>query len=205
MFNYLMSIKDVGEFLGGTAAITTVLFAIFTWVFSRISKSNSDKLMESNNQVYQKIITKQMLREIENLDPDNYYTMDFKFPSGEFLHVPMIPNKSLTVLENIKMTVLSHDEESTILTLTCKGFGNIPEHCHEYTCEEVKIIRGTITCIKTGKTYIRGDVWYIPPREFHGAHLHNCVAIITHKPPLLTASERPVNMNDIDVVYKEQS
>ncbi len=58
MFNYLMNIKDVGEFLGGTAAITTVLFAIFTWVFSRISKSNSDKLMESNNQVYQKIIKK---------------------------------------------------------------------------------------------------------------------------------------------------
>lgn len=200
-----MDIKDVGEFLGGLAAIITILFAVFTWIFTLISKANSEKLLESNNQVYQKIITKQMMREIEDLDPEKFYTMDFKFPSGEFLHVPMIPNKPLTVLENIKMTVLAHDQESTILTLTCKGFGNIPEHCHEYTCEEVKIIRGTMTCLKTGKTYVRGDVWYIPPKEFHGAHLHNCVAIVTHKPPLLTASERPVNMQAINIVFSDNN
>jgi quercetin dioxygenase-like cupin family protein len=205
MFNYLMDVKDVGEFLGGLAAIITVLFAVFTWLFTRISKINTANLLESNNQVYQKIITKQMLREIEDLDPDKFYTMDFKFPSGEFLHVPMIPNKPLTVLENIKMTVLAHDEEATILTMTCKGFGHIPEHCHEFTCEEVKVIRGTITCIKTGKTYGRGDVWYIPPQEFHGAHLHNCVAIVTHKPPLKTAAERPVNMESISAVFKDQN
>jgi len=203
MIHYLADIKDVGEFLGGLAALLTVSFGVLTWIFSAISKAHSNQLLESNNQIYQKIITKQMLREIEDLDPDKFYTMDFKFPSGEFLHVPMIPNTPLTVLENIKMTVLAHDEEATILTLTCKGFGNIPEHCHEFTCEEVKIIRGTMTCIKTGKTYVRGDTWYIPPQEFHGAHLHNCVAIVTHKPPLMTASKRPVNMDAISAVYKD--
>lgn len=197
------NIGEIGHFLAGLSAILTASFAFLTWIFQKITNTQTSKLIDANTHAVQQILAKQLLKDIDELDPEKYYTLDFKFPTGEFLHIPLVTNKSLTILENIKMTVLSHNEESTLITLTCTGFGTIPEHCHEYTCEEIKILKGTMTCLKTGKRYVAGDVWSIQAKEFHGAYLHNCVAILIHKPPLPTAYERPVNLIAMNKIFKE--
>jgi hypothetical protein len=200
---YIPSFSEVGAFLGGLAAFLTLLFAIATWIFSKVTNNNNRKLITATRAAYQELLNKQLIAETENLHPEKYYTLDFRFPDGNFMHIPMVPNKTLTVMENIKMTYFIQDKESTIIIVKCKGYGHIPEHCHETSFEEVKIVEGTMTCVKTGKTYVKDDVWIIPPKEYHGAHLYNCIAIFTYNPQLPKASERPINLQASDVVFTD--
>lgn len=202
-FYYIPSFGEAGAFLGGLAAFLTFLFAIATWIFSKVTNHHNSKLLAATRASYQELLTNKLIAEAESLNPDKYYTLDFRFPDGNFLYIPMIPNKTLTVLENIKMTYFIQDKESTIIIVKCKGYGHIPEHCHETSYEEIKIIEGTMTCIKTGKTYVKDDVWVIPPKEYHGAHLHNCIAIFTYNPHLPKASERPVNLDASQLVFAD--
>lgn len=200
---YIPSFGEAGSFLGGLAAFLTLLFAITTWIFTKVINNNNSKLVASTRAAYQELLNKQLVTETENLNPEKYYTLDFKFRDGNFLHIPMVPNKTLTVMENIKMTYFLQENNSTIIIVKCKGYGHIPDHCHETSYEEVKIVEGTMTCVKTGKTYVKDDVWIIPPKEYHGAHLYNCIAIFTYNPQLPKATERPINLEASDIVFTD--
>lgn len=195
-------LKHSGIILGYAAAITTPIVGVCSWIFKHITDKQTDKLIEANSNSVQKLISKQLIKAIDGLDPDDYYTLDLKFPDGNFLHVPMIPNVPLSFLENVSMTVISHTKYATRLSLVCNGFGNLPEHCHELTSEEIRIEEGYMTCLKSGRRYSQGEVWKLPPGEFHGAMMHDCVAIITHRPPLMKASQRPVNILAMENIFK---
>lgn len=195
-------LKHIGAIMGYLAAIIVPTAALLGWVFKKITDLQTDKLIEANTNSVQRLISKQLTKAVDGLDLDEYYTLDLKFPDGNFLNVPMIPNVSLSFLENVSMTVISHSKHATRLSLVCNGFGNLPEHCHELTSEEIRIEEGYMTCIKTGHRYVAGDVWVVPPGEFHGAMMHDCVAIITHRPPLPKASQRPMNILAMDNIFK---
>ena len=195
-------LKHAGAIIGYIAAIVVPTATILGWVVKRITDTQTNKLIEANTNSVQKLIAKQLTKATQDLNPEDYYTLDLKFPDGNFLHVPMIPNVALCFLENVSMTVISHTKNSTKLSLVCNGFGNFPEHCHESTSEEVRIEEGYMTCLRTGKRYTSGDIWILEPGEFHGAMMHDCVAIITHRPPLMKASQRPVNVLAMNNIFK---
>ena len=195
-------LKHIGAIMGYLAAIVVPTAGLLAWIFKKITDVQTNKLIEANTNSVQKLISKQLIKAIDGLDLDEYYTLDLKFPDGNFLHVPMIPNVSLSFLENVSMTVISHSKYATRLSLVCNGFGNLPEHCHELTSEEIRIEEGYMTCVKTGRRYGPGETWVLPPGEFHGAMMHDCVAIITHRPPLPKASQRPVNILAMDNIFK---
>lgn len=195
-------LKHSGLILGYLSAIVTIIVGACSWIFKAITDKQTDKLINSNTAAVQKLISKQLLRATDGLNPEDYYTLDLKFKDGNFLHVPMVPNMALSFLENVKMTVISHSKDCTRLSLICEGFGSLPEHCHELTTEEIRIEEGFMTCVKTGKRYGPGDVWTLPPGEFHGAMMQDCVAIISHRPPLMRASQRPINIDAMSKIFK---
>ena len=195
------TLADIGTLLGGIAALLTILVTITLLVAARFSRKRTDEIIAATTGAIQKFIASQMDGLISHRDPKSYYTLDLLFPGGESLRVPMIPGVSVMALENVGVTVTSHNIRETIATLVCKGFGHIPSHAHAHHHETVRVISGTMTCLETGTVYREGDVWEIAPGEFHSATFHDCVLVLRYHPPLFSAHDRPVDLSAMSKVF----
>lgn len=195
------SFADIGSLLGGVATLLASLWAIAIWIAARVCRKRTEEVIAATTGAIQKFIANQMDGLIAHRDPKSYYTLDLLFPGGESLRVPMIPGVSIMALENIGVTVTSHNTRETIATLVCKGFGHIPPHAHAHHHETVRVISGTMTCLATGTVYREGDVWEIPPNEFHSATFQDCVLILRYHPPLFSAFDRPVDLTAMSKVF----
>lgn len=196
------SLSNLGALLGGIAALLTIMFAIGVKVAKCISDRSTRAIISATTASVQAFIAGQLMRSIEGRDTASYYTLDMRFPDGQFLHVPMIPGMPLMVLENISISVISHSAESTILSLVCVGYGHISEHCHAIATESIRIERGLMTDQQSGRQYRAGDEWRIEAGEFHAAYFHDCVAIITLRPSLPTAAQEPVNLTAMKSIFR---
>lgn len=193
--------SDIAGLLGGSAALLTALWGIAIWVATRIVRKRTDEIISATTGAIQKFIAGQMDALIAHRDPKSYYTLDLIFPGGEGLRIPMVPGVSVTALENIGVTVTSHNARETIATLVCKGFGHIPPHAHVSHHESVTVISGSMTCLNTGRIFREGETWEIPPGEFHSATFQDCVLILRYHPPLFTAAERPVDLSKMATIF----
>ena len=195
------SFADIGSLLGGCATLLASLWAIAIWIAARVCRKRTEEIIAATTGAIQKFIASQMDGLIANRDPKSYYTLDLLFPGGESLRVPMIPGVPVMALENVGITVTSHNVRETIATLVCKGFGHIPSHAHAHHHETVRVISGTMTCLETGTIYREGDVWEIIPGEFHSATFQDCVLVLRYHPPLFSAHDRPVDLSAMAKVF----
>ena len=196
-----ISYADLAALLGASAALLTALWAVAIWVAAKICRKRTDEIIAATTGAIQRFIASQMGALIHHRDPKSYYTLDLVFPGGESLRVPMIPGVSVTALENIGVTVTSHNARETIATLVCKGFGHVPPHAHAHHHESVTVISGTMTCLDTGRIYREGDTWEIEPNTYHSATFQDCVLILRYHPPLFTAAERPVDLSKMATIF----
>lgn len=195
---------DIGSMLVGVAAILGVFVTIMKWMMNRDRNKQTDLILAATTAMVQKNIVKMMLDATEKLDPEKYYTHELCFPGDLKMFVPMIPGVPLPILENITIQVIAHNSKETILAMNCTGFGHIGQHSHGDTTEEIRIQSGMMTDLKTGKQYRKDDVWIIDPNVEHSATFQDCVAIVILRPPLPTAKERPVNMDDSEKIFKTE-
>jgi hypothetical protein len=196
------SLSEIGTFLSGVAAAAIPIWAVTLWLFNRFFKQKEKELTDATTASVQRLIRDRMLSTIEDLDPQQFYTLDVNFRDGMSMTVPMIPRKPLHVLENITLEVIDHNSEVTLLFLRCDGFGHIGPHHHAFTCETLEIRSGIVTHLETGKQYRTGDVWVIPAGEVHSATFQDCTAFVTHRPSLPTAKERPVDLEQMGAIFK---
>lgn len=189
----------IGTLLSGTTVAITGIIGVIRWYL----KHRKNKHLDIDPVIIQNYLSNEMLKTVEELDTHDFFTLDMAFPSGEVVNVPIIEDTSIMVFENISMTVLAHTKDYTMVLVKCRGYGTIPIHSHSNSLEEIQIFEGTMACLTTGTQYKKGDIWRIEPNQKHGASLHNCYAIITYKPPLLTANERPVNLHSMESIFKK--
>lgn len=137
----------------------------------------------------------------EKEDPNNYFTLDVHFDGGLCLAVPMFKGSGALVAENMVMRVARHGKDYTALDLQCHGFGHLPKHHHASTCETIEVKEGIVTHLETGRIYRAGETWVIPAGEVHSATFQDCWCIVTHRPALPTAHERPMNLDAMERVF----
>ncbi len=195
-------IGEVGALLAGVSGLIAGIIATYN-IISKKLKARADALIEATTASVQAQIARNILSEVSDRDPTDYYTLDMRYPDGSFMIVPMIPWVPLMLLENIRIGVIDIHSDTTTLLLVCDGFGHIKSHFHEHTTEEIKILRGVMTCIETGTIYRTNDVWSCKPGEVHGATFQDCVAMITHRPALPLASQQPVDVSQMRKVYPQ--
>jgi quercetin dioxygenase-like cupin family protein len=116
----------------------------------------------------------------------------------------MIPNEVVMISENLEISVIDHSGEATTLALRAKGHAFLPPHWHANTSELIEVRKGTITHLELGTVYKAGSAWFIPVGEPHSAVFSSdCFALVTHRPTLPTAKERPVNLDRIEEAFRE--
>lgn len=192
---------DIAALMGAAAALLTAIPVIVVWVGARIGRKRTDEIIAATTGAIQRFIASQMDALIANRDPRTYYTLELLFPCGRTLRTAMIPGVCVTSLENIGITITSHNERETIGTLVCKGFGHIKPHAHVHHHESVQVISGTMTCLETGRIFRERETWEIPPGEFHSATFQDCVLILRYHPPLFTAADRPVDLSAMAAIF----
>lgn len=185
------------EFLAGLVAfLSAAIPAIRSLMKAR-------RTLEATTANMQKLVRGVLEAEAAKRDPESYYTLDVHFEDGDLtLVVPMFPFHEVIVSENIRMAVIDHNKDKTTLVLRCHGFGSLPRHHHAHTCETIEVRSGFVMDIETQKRYGPGDTWVIPQGVVHSAIFQDCVCIITHKPPLPTAKQRPVNLNLMGTLFQ---
>ena len=196
-----VTMSDIGSLLGGFAALLASLWGIAIWIAAKVCRKRTDEIISATTGAIQKFISGQMESLIHGRDPASYYTLDLSFPGGDSLRIPMICGVPITALENVTVTVTSHNKRETIATLVCKGFGHIPPHAHAAHYETVTVVAGTMTCLSSGRIFREGESWDIPPGEFHSATFADCVLILRYHPPLFTAAERPVDLSKMATIF----
>lgn len=196
--NLGFSLDGWGSFLGGLAAMLGAVWAIIGTFFVRAAK----KHVEATTEYIQSIIKTGILAEINGRKPESYYTLDFHDPSGLLIALPMIPWVPVRISENVRMGVIDHSEHSTTILLTCDGFGSHGPHFHAETIETIEVRRGTVTDVVNNRTFREGEVWTIPAKKVHTAVFRDCICLVTHQPCLPTASQRPVNVDDMERIVK---
>ena len=193
-------VGEIGTLLAGIAAIFTVLWTIGMCVvkkwFARLNLTVSATVL--------KYVKRHLEESISGRDPNTYYTLDVHFTNGISLIAPMIPNEAVTISENLEISVIDHSGDSTTLSLKAKGDAFLPPHWHAHTSELIEVRKGSITHLESGRIYRAGETWFIPVGEPHSAVFsRDCFALVTHRPPLPTAKERPVNLDRIEDAFRE--
>jgi len=188
----------IGQFLVGLTAFLGL--AATGWKAIRSAKR---EIIEATSACMQRIIAASLKREAQRHQPHEFYTLDVEFEQGHRMAVPMFPGIRMLVSENIEMAVLDHTKEQTELGLWCDGYGTLPKHRHSENCERIVIERGTVTHLESGTVYRAGETWVIKPGEWHSAFFHDCYCRVIHRPPLLTAAVRPVNLDAMPAVFPE--
>ncbi len=198
MDDYLSHLGPIGQFLVGFSAFVTC--AIGFWKFARSVRRGTIEAISSH---MQRIIAQDLKREATRHDPSDYYTLDVEFEGGHRMAVPMFDGVRMLISENIEMAVLDHTKDQTELGLWCAGMGSLPRHCHSGNCERIIIERGTCTHLETGTVYRARETWVIKPGEWHSAFFQDCYCRVIHRPPLPTASVRPLNLDAMAKVFPE--
>lgn len=203
MFNLLFEhLGPIGQFLAGLAAFLTVGCTFVAWAWHWLRNVRAD-VIEATTGCMQRIIKASLLREASKRDPGEYYTLDIEFEGGHRMAVPMFLGVRVLVSENIEMAVNDHTREQTELGLWCEGFGALKKHRHGENCERILVERGTVTCVETGVVYRAGETWVIEPGQWHSAVFQDCYCRVIHRPPLPTATVRPVNLDAMGSVFPE--
>jgi len=190
------SLGEVGTLLVGTAALGTLLWGVSMAILRAwYTKGKSDLELTMN-----RAIQSHLLGSIAHLDPAKYYTLDVHFENGQTIIIPMVPFVELTISENLTICVLDQTAEETKLQMrTNNGPASLRRHRHELTCERILVERGTMTDMKTGTIYRKGDMWEIAAGQIHGAWFSDhFLATVLHKPALPTAAQRPVDLRHLE-------
>jgi hypothetical protein len=198
------SLQHVSTLLIAIASLIGTLWGITVAVAAWFSKRQTKEIVDATTSSMQRWCQEQMLEAVSKLNPDSYYTLDLHFSNGLSISAPMVPDVPLFVSENIQIKVISHTADKTMLLLSCKGFGIFLPHFHADTCETIEIREGYLTSRETGTIYREGDQWIIPANEMHSAIMEDCVAVITHRPPLPTAKKRPVDLTNVALIFPKQ-
>jgi quercetin dioxygenase-like cupin family protein len=194
-------VGEVGTLLAGIAAVLTILWSIGMCIvgkwFSRLNLTVSATVL--------KYVKRHLEESISGRDPATYYTLEVHFQgSGISLIAPMIPNEAVMIAENLEISVIDHSTDATTLALRAKGDAYLPPHWHDHTSELIEVRKGTITHLESGRIYRAQEFWFIPTGEPHSAVFsRDCFALVTHRPPLPTAKERPVNLDRIEDAFRE--
>jgi quercetin dioxygenase-like cupin family protein len=192
----LSHLGPAGQFMTGLTAVAGI------WkVVKNASKRGA---IEATSHYMQQMIADQLLRESERHSPYDYHTLDIEFPNGHRMAVPMFHGVKVLVSENIQMAVQDHSTDLTEMGLWCDGYGTFPTHRHSDNCETIYIERGTVTHLESGMIYRAGDVWRVEPGEWHSATFNNCYCRIIHRPPLLSAAVRPINLEAMEKVFPKK-
>lgn len=202
------SLNDIGSFLGGAAAFLVALTPIAGasyFAVRRLIKKGVDDVIEASTYHTQQRVAEAIMGMVQPLDPNHYFTLKLCFPGGFSMAIPMVPERSVIIGENMRMALTDSDSEETTLTLVCKGFGYLKDHYHPDACETILVKKGVMTCTTTGTIYRKGDTWRIPPGEMHGATFQDFIGIITHRPPLPLAIVQPVDVSDMGKVFPNQT
>ncbi len=185
----------IGTFLTGLAACLTAGLPLA--ILLRKWLHHAAAITEATTAQIQGLLASQLIEAAAAAHPDSYLTLDVHFKNGLSIAVPMFPFREMMISENIRMAVIDHTSEVTTLTLRCKGYGHLPPHHHASTCEIIEVRSGYVTHLESGRRYGPGETWVIPQGEIHSAYFQNCLLIITHRPALPTASQRPVNLGSV--------
>ena len=201
---FIHALGPLGTFLLGIAAIITAFMALGSVFYRYICKyirKAKEELIDVNTANMQAMIAKQWSEKYAATDPSDCFTLDVEFETGHRMKIPMYQHCPMMISENIEMAIISHSKDQTIAVLDCKGFGHIPSHRHEPTCEVLEVREGTVTHLESGRIYRSGESWTVPPGEFHSAIFQNAVVFITYRPPLKTAKEQPADFSAMKEVF----
>ena len=185
----------LGTTLSGVAATLGVLIPILR----SLKKTKSE--IEATTASMQRVVANALQAAADREDPEKYFTLSVVFESGLSMAVPMFQLQEMYISENIKMAVIDNTPETTTVLLRCNGFGHLPKHRHNDTCETVEVRSGVVTHLETGTQYRAGDRWVIPPGEIHSATFQDCVLLLTYRPPLPTAKAQPADLSALHKVY----
>lgn len=187
----------VTELCTVAVSATTVVGGITTWINWIISRRQIKRALgEATTGFMQVLIAEGLQREIEKHSPERYTTLKMHFPNGHWIAAPIITGVPLQCYENITITGTSHNEQETIATLVCRGFGHISQHSHDQD-ETIRVMSGFMVCLATGRRYVAGEEWHVPAEEVHGAYFQDAVCILRYIPRLPLASEQPVALSSM--------
>ena len=114
----------------------------------------------------------------------------------------MIPGVAIGIAENLTIEAIHRDKESTTLAIVSTGEGLLPYHRHLRTNETIKVEKGWVLHVETGRRYTEGESWEIPIGEWHSAIFSpNCFVLVICKPTLPTAKESPVDIDDMEKAF----
>lgn len=167
----------------------------FLRMLSWLKQFRKQVVAEATTATMDAMISQGMLAAIANLDPKGYFTLDLEYEAGGKDHLPVLRDRFLRISQNTVALVLDSSAKGTILSMVCQGHGRVESHRHAGS-EELTVIQGTVTCLKTGEVYRAGDRRLTEPGVYHGAALHDATCILVHLPPLPTAAERPVSLRN---------
>lgn len=175
------------------------------WIVSALKRSFAQNtreiIAEATTAGIQAAIKRNLEARYEEEDPAKTLTLDVHFPNGYVLLVPLFQGAAL-VAENLVMRVAMQNKEFTALDLKAIGFGHLPPHFHATTCETIEIRTGSMTHLETGNIYRPGQTAVFAPGEMHSATFEpGTWCIVTHRPSLPSAKDRPANLSAMPDVF----
>lgn len=190
------NLEPLNVFLVSLTVLGGTLAGIWKWM-----NTFKKDMIIANSATMQRMIRVALERQSYKTAAEDYYTMEIEFDGGHKMAVPMFYGHRMLVSENVEMAVQDHAREYTELGLWCHGFGTLPRHRHLEACETIHVERGTITHYESGRIYRAGETWSIEPGDWHSAIFHDCYCRVIHRPPLLTAAVRPVDLTAMPKVF----
>ena len=167
----------------------------FLRMLSCLKRFRKQVVAEATTATMDAMIAQGMQAAIADIDPKGYHTLDLDYEAGGKDCLPVLRDRFLRIAQNTLALVLDSSAKGTILSMVCKGHGRVESHRHA-GAEELTVIQGTVTCLKTGEVYRAGDRRVTEPGVYHGAALHDATCILMHLPPLPTGAERPVSFRN---------
>lgn len=179
------------------------------WIVAALKKAlvknQRELIVEATTAGIQAAIKRNLEARCEEEDPGKVLTLDVHFANGYVLLVPIFKGAAL-VAENIVMRVARQERDFTALDLQAIGFGHLPPHFHASTCETIEIRSGTMTHLETGRIYRPGETAVFAAGEMHSATFESGTwCIVTHRPSLPTAKDRPANLSAMPDVFPQHA
>lgn len=189
-------LPEWGQFLSGAAAATLAFIATAKWVVSILERRNKAAIQEAMSEVFMAKIKNYLTHAAEVAGPHKTRVIDIKFLTPEALiRLPVIVDKWLTVLPGCEIMGDEYASDYTTYFVRVDNAARLRRHTHEGE-ESVLVIKGSMKDMSSGKVYLPGETWDIPPGTVHSVLFEapedsasHGLYLVTVRPPLPTSAQ----------------
>jgi hypothetical protein len=181
----------------GVASVITAVGAVLWPILKRLRRLQAkvDRLTDTSIQGILAATQKNIMAVAAVADQSKVFTLDIMFERGIYVSLPIIVGTTYSPWPGLEMTGIRSRRDATHYSLQTTQPVTLVRHSHEeHEC--VEVIDGSMTDLDSGKVFRAGEVWEIAPGLDHRVYFEAAgLYLVTIRPPLPHASERPINVD----------